>query len=66
MRTRSRLAVLGISHQERLSLGLLVAWAATLSPLLLPRGCEAGRCQRRAGRDVEGVKGGGGSWVHAS
>ena len=65
MRTRSRLAVLRISHQESLSLGLLVARAATFCPLLLPQRYEAGRCRKRAGRDVEGVKGGGGSWgVH--
>ena len=65
-RTQSKLAVLRISHQESLSLGLLVAWAATLGPLLLPRRCEAGRCRRRAGRDVGCISGSGGSWVRAS
>ena len=45
------------------SLGLLVAWAATLSPLLLPRVYEAGRCQRCARHDVKGVKRSDGSWV---
>ena len=57
-RTRSRLAVLRISHQESSSLGLLVARAATLSPLLLPRGYEAGRCRRCTGRESKASRAG--------